>query len=281
MSVIALDLGGTALKGALFQNKIVKKRILIPSNGSVSSSAIFAALKQAVETLDDGNVERIGLVSAGTIDPEKGVCTYATENLKGWTGFPIKAKLERAFPYPVYVDNDAIGALIGEASLLKDPSDVTMLTFGTGVGGASFIHGILDRSDKTRWGHYPLHPEGRLCSCGKKGCAEAYLSANALFLSAKELIPRLKGTRELMKLYGANDPRAIKVLEAYREDLLLFLEKIEEEIHPKTLILGGGLMDARDVFEPLVKDARVPIIFAQLGNEAGLEGARRLPFRSF
>jgi len=281
MSVIAIDLGGTALKGALFQGQITKKRILIPSNGNISSSAIFTALKEAVGALDDGNVEKIGLVSAGTIDPEKGVCTYATENLKGWTGFPIKAELERFFPYPVYVDNDAIGALIGEASLLKDPSDVTMLTFGTGVGGASFIHGVLDRSDKTRWGHYPLHPEGKLCSCGKKGCAEAYLSANALLLSARELIPGLQGTRELMKLYDAKDPRASEVLGAYRDDLLLFLKKIEEKIHPTTIILGGGLMDAREVFEPLVKDACASIIFAQLGNEAGLEGARRLPFRSF
>jgi glucokinase len=178
---------------------------------------------------------------------------------------------------PVYVENDAIGALYGEMSMIKEKKNVTMLTFGTGVGGASVINGVLSRSNETAWGHVVMIPDGLPCICGKKGCSEMYLSANALLKMAKESIPNLNSTVELDRLFLAHDPRAEAVMKRYSEWLNLFLHQIEDKVHPSLIILGGGLMNAK-MMKSLISLPKERYAFAQLGNQAGIVGASSLPY---
>ena len=272
--VIGIDVGGTKVKGGLFSDGKLEKSCNNPTEGASSRQDIIAAIRRTIDSLWTPDCEKIGIVSAGDIDPKKGICTLAV-NIVGWTGCPIKEIFEALYPVPVYVENDAIGALYGEMSVTSEKQNVTMLTFGTGVGGASIIDGVLSRSEKTSWGHSVLIPEGLPCRCGKKGCAEMYLSATSLMAMARTAIPGLASTLELNRLYEEKDPRALRVLKTYGEWLNLFLEKIEKDIHPNLIILGGGLMEA-PMMKKLIALPEERYIFAQLGNRAGVVGASLL-----
>ena len=106
--------------------------------------------------------------------------------------------MEERYSVACRADNDAVCALIGELSLREAPKDVTLLTFGTGVGGASLINGKIVRGrrfDAARWGHFSLHPGGRVCNCGKRGCAEQYLSATALLRAGRERDEKISSSR--------------------------------------------------------------------------------------
>jgi glucokinase len=272
---IGIDIGGTKIKGALFHDGKIVKKTQNPAHGDVSREAIVAAIKQTIDELMEPGIEQIGMVSAGDIDPQKGLCTLAY-NLKGWAGCPIKETFEKMYGVPVYVDNDAIGALWGELTLQKEKENVTMLTFGTGVGGASIINGVLSRSPKTAWGHQVIVPQGLACTCGKKGCAEMYLSANALLSFAQKTIPDLKNTVQLNDLYLKKDPRALTIMKDYADKMDLFLRLIQREVHPSLFILGGGLMNA-EMMRGLVRLPKGRYCFARLGNDAGVVGAAALP----
>jgi len=273
--VIGIDLGGTRVKAGLFYDGYLKKSVKNPSNADVSREAIIEAIRKCIDELWEDGVEQIGIVSAGDIDYVHGVCTLSF-NLKGWTGCPIKAIFEEHYHVPVFVENDAIGALLGELTLLPHEANATMLTFGTGVGGASVIEGRLSRSEKTTWGHVVLIPNGNLCVCGKKGCVESYLSAPALLKMAQETIPSLTSTAELDQLYRAGKSEAVAIAKHYGQYLNLLLEKIGNETHPDILILGGGLMAAK-MMRDIITIPKDHYVFAQLGNLAGVVGAASLP----
>jgi glucokinase len=274
--VIGIDVGGTKIKGGRFVDGYLEKVAKNPTAGGVSRESVIAAIRKTIDALWTKDIVKIGIVSAGNIDPVAGVCTLAY-NLKGWTGCPIRSIFESLYHVPVYVENDAIGALYGEMSMIKEKKNVTMLTFGTGVGGASIIDGVLSRSSDTAWGHVVMIPNGLSCPCGKKGCAEMYLSANALFKIAKEKIPDLTSTIGLDRLYRAKDPRAIALMEDYAEKLNLFLNQIDKTVHPSLIILGGGLMSAR-MMKGLIALPKDKFAFAQLGSQAGIVGASLLPY---
>ena len=274
--VIGIDVGGTKIKGGRFCDGYLEKACKNPTEGDLSRESVLAAIRKTIDALWHKDVEKIGIVSAGNIDPVTGSCTLAY-NLKGWTGCPIKSIFEELYHVPVYVENDAIGALYGEMSMIKEKKNVTMLTFGTGVGGASIINGVLSRSEKTAWGHVVLIPDGLSCTCGKKGCSEMYLSATALLKMAQESIPNLASTVELDHLYERKDPRALAVMNRYGAWLNLFLKKKKKEVHPTLIILGGGLMGAK-MMKSIISLPQDRYAFAQLGNQAGIVGASFLPY---
>ena len=94
--------------------KLVGCKSAIPTCGQEGREKIFAALFSLIEKLGTQGVTVIGISSAGNIDPSRGVCVYATDNLRGWTGTDIKGEVEAKFHIPCRVDNDAVCALKGE-----------------------------------------------------------------------------------------------------------------------------------------------------------------------
>lgn len=275
MKIIGFDIGGSKLKSGLFIDGRLVKSLALPIDKNAGREGMFKTIDRAMEWLGYAGLDKIGVVSAGEIDRENGVVIRSL-NIKGWTGTPIKKTLEDKYHVPVHVDNDAIGAVIGELSFLHDPRNVTVLTFGTGVGGASLISGKLNRDEYSEWGHHELIHNGRACSCGKKGCAEQYLSATALMGDASKVLD-VPNTFALMEAFTKGDPNAIKVIEQYCKWLNDFIDIIYEEVHPDTIILGGGLMNARDVFGRYILTHKCAVLFAQGSNNAGIIGASLLP----
>ena len=180
-----IDIGGTTIKGALFEgaNPAPVRELSVPTRGREGREAILGQLFSLLDALCKKDVGFIGISSAGNIDPETGRCVYATDNLTGWTGTEIARLVRERYSLPCKADNDAICALKGELAFYAGVKDATMITLGTGVGGASMVAGNIVRGRNFaggRWGHLCLNPAGNRCNCGKVGCAETYLSATAL-----------------------------------------------------------------------------------------------------
>ena len=275
MKKIGVDLGGTTIKGALVEGDKILKSGAEPTHGKEGRGAILKALFSLIDTLYEEGVSVIGISSAGNIDPATGVCVYATDNLLGWTGTDIRGEVEKRYRTPCKADNDAVCALKGELSFYPDIKNATMLTFGTGVGGASLVNGQIVRGknfDAARWGHLVLVPDGRACNCGKRGCAESYLSATALVKRGKESIPDLKDCKELFALAEQGNKAAEEALNEFGVYLNLLLDNIRTALAPELIILGGGVAKSQDAFLKLLTK-KDDVRFAKLGDMAGVFGA--------
>lgn len=291
--VIGLDIGGTSVKGAI-----------VGRDGTIFETAICLTrpeagrelLLQRMEVLmykllsgqPDGTIHAIGIASAGRVNFGNGEVVYATENLPGWQGVQLKQWAESVFGLPTIVDNDANAALLGEIWLGSGSpqEELVMLTLGTGVGGAYSLHGRPVRGKRWyggEWGHSILVPGGMPCNCGKKGCAEQYISGMALHRRGRESADKIyPSAHDLIKGAEAGEEEALRVLKGFVSDLAVVIVNIGITLDPDAVIVGGGLIDSSDVWWPLLErqmgqwDATLEIRRAALGNRAGYLGAANL-----
>ena len=184
--VISIDLGGTSLKAAMVDAAGNITRRLTLATSQEGRQAIVGQLIQTVQALNQqGGICAVGIGTPGFVDTQAGRILLAA-NLPGWTGTGVKQELEEALSLPIVVENDANAAAIGEAWLGAgcDLNSFLMITLGTGVGGA------LYHRDSGVWrgasyrggelGHSILYPGGEPCRCGQRGCADRYVSGQAL-----------------------------------------------------------------------------------------------------
>ncbi len=273
---VCIDLGATNVKGALVGNGVILKTVKTPTDHSCGREGIVRSLKCTLDALICENADSVAVASAGDIDEKSGVCTYATGNLEGFTGFDFPAFAAEHYRLPCTAINDAFAALLGEmkygAGRVYQKSRVVMLTLGSGVGGAYWANGKLVSNENNlyaRFGHIILHENGFECTCGKRGCAEQYLSGRAL--------NRLAGTygignEEIFPRFRAGDKAAKEVVEVYARELDSALDLIDKISPFDVCILGGGVAEAMD-FDDFGARVKKKIIPAQLGNTAGLMGA--------
>ncbi len=275
--IICLDLGATEIKCALATQMGMGTVQKVPTNAH-SKQGILDALHQAISLHMQPGVSGIAIASAGNIDGEKGVITYATDNLPGMTGFDFTAFCMEHFGLPVAVINDAHAALLGEmaqgAGTCYADKKVAMITLGSGVGGGYYADGKIvstPENDYARFGHICLHPGGRECTCAKHGCAEMYLSGRALHRDAEAM--GVDGA-DLFRRYTEGNPKNVEFVGVFRKNLKDLLDKIQEVAAFDVCIVGGGVTDwMGDDFAHVTRDLGYPIVKAQLGNHAGLYGA--------
>jgi len=233
----------------------------------------------------------VGVGVPGTIDRRQGKVVYSN-NLR-WEDVQIVKQLGEVIPCPVRIANDADCAALGEAvaGAGKNFSDVVMFTLGNGVGGGIILNGevfeggIMGGSEV---GHQVIRVNGRLCTCGRKGCLEAYISVPALLKSASQVAGREMTLDEIFELAKAEDVAMTEVVEQYILMLGQGLVNIVNMFRPQLILLGGAMsVYAKNFIEPLndiLKDdsfggqfAPIPkISIAELGREAGLIGAANL-----
>jgi glucokinase len=279
MKIIGIDIGGTEIKGALF-DKVILKESKRKTKQDLGKEAIMLNLIELIKDLWVEEVKAIGIVTAGAVDIERGIITNNVGTLKGWVNFCIKEEVELIFKVPCFIENDANGALIAEVEGYQNIENACMITLGTGVGTAAYINGKLYRGQnyKIEFGHSILIPNGRECTCKKKGCAESYLSGNALKKTAiEEVDAKIKHGKELFELYQLGNKSAEKVIDDYTDLLALFIHNICMFYDPQLIIIGGGLICQKDIlFEFLsgkTKDLDALVVPAKLGNFAGVKGA--------
>jgi len=283
MKIIAIDIGGTEIKGALFDEKVLKKYSR-PTDLSGGLSTILASLFEVIDELWTFGVKAISVVSAGTIDSKEKKVIATLGAMPGWVGCPLGDVLQERYNVPVWLENDANGAMIAEMEehVANGIQNAVMITLGTGVGTAAYIHGVLYAGStyKVEFGHMTLHPEGRMCSCGNKGCAEQYVSGSALMKGAIRYVdPSIRHGSEIFDHAAKGSLEALKLIDAYIADLTLFLHSINRVLDPEVFIIGGGVIKSQEHFwEKLIHSLKSvgmdkPVLPAKHGNFAGILGA--------
>ncbi len=276
MRIVGLDIGGSAIKGGYFDGDQLKGTNRVPTFAFKGASTVYRQIFSCVNGLLDsyGEIDAIGVVSAG--DLGKDGSFVKVNNIPVLVGMNVKKRLEEDFQRPVVIENDAVGALLAESTRFPKAKRITMLTFGTGLGCATLDEGKILHDEASDYGHKSLIEGGRVCPCGKRGCAEMYLNTASLKRLAYKAFGRSVSTFDLFDKARHEDERAVEALDQYSTWLRLLLQNVQNGLHPDRLILGGGIMGAKDIFEPRLGLAPNTYAFASFGNDAGIMGARIL-----
>ncbi|MCM8900691.1 ROK family protein [Caldicoprobacter algeriensis] len=286
--VIGIDIGGTKILGGIVEEDGTLLKVKqVGTQAEKGKDAILANLFRLIDDLiAEGRVDGIGVGSAGRIDHKRGVVVYATDNLPGWTGLPLKGIIEDKYQVAVAVDNDVNAAVLGEMWLGagRNYRDILMMTIGTGVGGAVVADGKLIRGSSCsagEIGHMILYPEGKQCNCGRKGCLEQYISGTALYKQYNELSKNLKVNNawQVFELYKQRDEIAAKVIGDFVRLLSISIMSIKNILDPEVFIIGGGVVESKDLWWDDLKTSLgsdINIMSAELGDKATMFGAVQL-----
>jgi len=320
---LGLDLGGTYIKAGLLTQKGASLGAWKePTRAAEGASTVMEGLLSVTRKIlasdqlrqwqDSHNCEwaGIGIGSPGVIDPYAGVVRGATFNLPGWTGMEIGPIFESEFRMKTYLDNDANAYVWGEylfgAGRGRNIQTLLGLTLGTGVGGGVIVDGRLLHGAHCcagELGHIPISESDKgapPCSCGAKGCIEAYVSAPAIARYASEQKDQYPGSR-IFDLAGSkevtskivhqaavqNDPLALHVIQRTAAILGRALTGLIYSFDPELVILGGGVVNMGDLLLDKVRKGiqerftfsslyRLEIVPALLGSDGGYKGAAGL-----
>ncbi len=314
MYYAGIDLGGTNIVAGVLDEKyniIAKDRIKTALPRSAESiiddmaKAMRNAISKAGITLDDINC--IGVGCPGSMDQKAGIITYSN-NLEWWN-VPLAQMLsDRLDGKRVVIENDANAAALGElrAGCGMGKGSIVAITLGTGVGGGViFDERILSGANGAggELGHTVIIYNGEDCTCGRKGCFEAYASATALIRQTKaamqanpdskmwEIAENLDKVNGLTAFDGmrAGDTAAKGVVDRYIEYIACGITNFINVFQPEVLCLGGGVCNEGDtLLKPLmeivakeryskISNVQTEVVIASLGNDAGIIGAALLP----
>ena len=313
--VLAIDIGGTSMKGALVDRQgHLSSRFVVPVvAGEEQESALdrlIASAKESLQSLSEGDrVIGIGCGVPGGINTFTGVCDYAS-NL-GWKNLPVARILSDKLSLPCKIDNDANAAMLGEIQFGQEKAyrNAILLTLGTGIGGGIFVNGQLyvgNEGKGAEIGHMVIVAGGIPCPCGRKGCFETYASATALTREAKKAMEAhpeslmAEEVRKGVKIDAAlpfecakkGDEVAQQVVDQYIEYLGVGCLNLIDIFRPEVIVLSGGVSkQGENLRQPLErylekfgygfgvdKAPKVDIKISRLGADIGIYGAAALGF---
>ncbi len=289
---IGIDIGGMSAKfGLVEKDRVLEERVL-ETGADISYGKFLDDASDVVAALcENWKVEAVGISSCGLINSGQGKIVYS--NNIGWEDKRIAADLLERTALPVRVANDAKCAALAEAvyGAGRAYQRVCMITLGTGVGGGFVCGGRLPAglyADADGiMGHITVERGGRLCSCGRKGCLEAYASATAVMGAYREITGENLAAKEIFMRAKAGEGAACKVLSEFRYYLAEGLISLVNVLRPEVVIIGGGLCASSALFIKEVEEQvnryafggdRLPkkVVPAELGNRAGIIGATLL-----
>lgn len=308
-AVIAIDLGGTNLRVGLLRAEHVLWKQTVPTGAADGQQAVIrrmceliAAALQAAEQMTLP-VAGIGVGSPGPVNPFTGVVDRPP-NLPGWEQVPLASLIGARFALPVYLNNDANAAALGEwrYGAGRGHNHLVYVTLSTGIGGGVVSDGTLllgSAGGAAEIGHICLQAVGgEPCGCGRSGCFEAYASGTALVRRAQAHLQRAQAPSRLSELpeltpqaiaqvAGQGDWLASRLLAETIHYLAAGLASVLAVYDPAVLILGGGLTNLwSELIAPAVQAMhrltfapgaeRLLVTRPQLGDDAGLIGAGAL-----
>lgn len=291
MKIIALDIGGTAIKYAYFDRDDLIFDDVRPSEALLGGNKVLENIISIITEI--GNqypYDAIGISTAGQVDSTTGTIIYANENIPNYTGMELKKILEDKYKVPVSVENDVNAAAIGEAiyGAGKGESDFLCLTYGTGIGGAIFLDHKLYKGDQgvaAEMGHMMIHPGGLPCGCGSYGCYEQYASTTALIRTAKAHNPEFYNGKTIFSAFDRESKDARRLIDQWVKEISYGLINLIYIFNPSLIVLGGGIMTQPYIISKLneiIKESTMPsfhgvkISLASLGNLAGVYGMKAI-----
>jgi glucokinase len=304
MKCFSIDLGGShATCGLVEEDRILATETLDVENAG-SLAAVLPRLAESLKRLGGGKIPQGGEVSGVAIgipvivDFFRGKALGSNGKYVDADKFDLQSWGRESLGLPLFVENDARMALLGEAyaGAGRGFQDIVMITLGTGIGGVAMIEGKLLRGKHAQagciGGHLPVRLNGRPCTCGAIGCAEAEASGWALPMLVKEWAgiedSSLRqyeniGFRELFSEAARGDTVACEIRNHCLQVWATVTVGLVHAYDPEIVILGGGVMKSADVILPYIKShvhkfawtpwGKVEVRAAELGDHAALLGA--------
>ncbi len=303
-TIIAVDIGGTHLRAALYEPDNTQPIIHERVETHADQPGVYERMQSLIASIwpKDREVMAIGIASPGPLDPHTGYI-LKTPNISEWHNFPLGPNLSAHFHVPAFLDNDANLAALGEWKFgaARGHRHVLYLTVSTGVGGGVIeddhllqgYHGLA-----TELGHTIIDPDGPLCSCGFAGHLEAFSSGPAIVKYVlRELqagaTSSLQANQNLTARVIADaafhgDALAVSAYRRAGEYLGIAVANFLISFDPSIVIFGGGVSQVgpllfdpfqvslkKRVFHPRYLEG-LQIKMAALGDDAGLLGALAL-----
>lgn len=310
---IGIDIGGTGIKAGLVDEKyniIVKDSIPTPKETYENMLNGIMELAEKVAAAGGyklSDIESVGIGCPGSVDDKNGIVTYS--NNLDVPNMNLGPDLSERMGLPVYLGNDANCAALGEFFALEDDSiqNFVAITLGTGVGSGIVINRKLYtgfNGAAGELGHTLLYADGEPCSCGRKGCWEAYASATAL-IRETERAAQAEPESILAKMVADNGGKANgkiafdaakqgdntgkKVVDMYIKAVAEGIVNVINIFQPEVVVIGGGVSkEGEGLINPVCEYVNkyvygamdgVPfgeVRLAKLGNDAGILGAALL-----
>ncbi len=257
-----------------------------------SPDAILDALAQAAREWDCDRVIAASIMVPGAVDSDKAIVVQAP-NLPSLINFELKAELQQRLGWPVFLENDANAAAVGEMWLgaARGCTDVVSVTLGTGVGGGVILNGKLWRGSHGSGGeigHTTVDPfSGLKCKCGNTGCLELFASATAIVRMAREHGMKELTAEDVYEAAQNGNEHALSVFERFGMYLGIGLANLINLIDPQIIVITGGAANGWDLFaNEMYRQVserafrataqQVKIARAECGDNAGLLGAARI-----
>lgn len=290
-AVIAIDVGGTTIKGALIDAAgVVRATEFAPTPRPGAEGAVLGVASRLAAAAPDAGTQAValGIVAPGIVDPD-GVVRVAV-NL-GWRDLPLERLARETLGMPAMVTHDVRGAGIGELRCGAGIGvrDLAVVQLGTGIASALVVRGeVLTGAGNAAGevGHVSVVPGGEHCACGQDGCVEAYASGGAIARRYAARTGRAATAEQVVGLLG-KDPDADAVWADGIAALARGVLSIVALLDPALVVVGGGVAAAgdllldplrRSVAETLTWRESPPIVGSPLGSEAGRLGAAVLAF---
>lgn len=311
MYYLGIDLGGTNITAGLVEDdgKIFAKRSTPTMNGRQAADILDDMAELCNKLIEENNltlkdIKSLGIGLPGLLDKKKGILVYA--NNLNFDGVNVIKEMKKRIKLPVYIENDANCAAIGEntCGAAYGDKNVIYVTLGTGVGAGIILDGkVFDGAfgGGGEAGHMVIEAYGEMCTCGRKGCWEAYASANALrregrIAAAKyptskifRMVDgdiRLIDAKTVFDAADEGDEVAQDIVKRYQTYVAIGLVNLVNIFQPEAVVIGGGICArGSKLIDPIIEilntrvyggKLKTKIAIATLGNDAGIVGAAML-----
>lgn len=307
MYYVGIDLGGTNIAaGLVSEDAKILADMSIPTRAERSWQEIVADMadlsKKVIEKAGVAlsEVKGVGIGCPGSIDNENGICAYSN-NLK-MEHANIKEEFQKHLDLPVNLENDANAAALGEYMVNgQGAKSYVFITLGTGIGGGVIIDGKIFRGFNgtgAELGHTVIVSDGEDCTCGRKGCWEAYGSVTALIRQTKVAMEKNPDSmmHELARKEGkvsgrtsfdaahAGDKAALEVVNQYFEYVAEGITNMVNVFQPEKIVIGGSISKQGDyLLKPIAEFVakndynrympKAKVEIATLFGDAGIIGA--------
>ena len=285
MKIIGIDIGGTTIKADLYDEFGTSlnhfKEIETIIDYDLGTNQILSQVCDLIgEYILNHSIDGVGISTAGVVNANTGEIIYAGYTIPGYIGVNFTSEIEKRFGLSTFVENDVNCAALGELwkGQAKDKKNVVMVTIGTGIGGSIIFNGQIVNGFNYTAGEVGYIPVGN-------SDWQSKASTTALIhLYQKKSLKTNQTGRTFFTDLSSGDKVAKETFEIFVENLTKGLLTISYLLNPEILILGGGIMDSKDILLPeiqssLAKNAMdnrfLPknVVAATLGNEAGRIGA--------
>lgn len=296
--VIGVDIGGTktAIGVVNIYGEIIAKSTIL-TNQMLTPEQMIDNICNEIDKLllqtkvPLKNIKGIGIGAPGPLNSKKGeiICP---PNLPNWKDVKIVEQIRDYFQCPVFLENDANSAALGEkwVGAAIENNNFIYLTISTGIGAGVYINGELlvgSSGNAGDVGHIVVDPTYGICKCGQKGCFEYVASGTAIARLGSEKIGKDLSTKEVFELYNNGNEKVVPFIEDVFRNIGVGCVTLINTFDPEKIIIGGGVAK---VGEPLFSNVRAyvkkfalnttgratDIVPSKLGQDSGLIGAAAL-----